>query len=99
MTQELKELYYKLETDCGALMEECPNEKAGKRVLACEYCRFEYLRKAIAKEILTAILEEFVFAYKSRNKDYQDGYEQALTDYDNKLKEFFKDRYGVEVEE
>lgn len=52
MDQENKELYYKLLNDCGALIEECPNEKAGKLVLACEYCRFEYLRKAIAKEIL-----------------------------------------------
>jgi hypothetical protein len=59
MTQEQKELYYKIMTDCGALIEDCPNEKAGKRVLACEYCRFEYLRKAIAKEILQDLYYEF----------------------------------------
>lgn len=51
MEQKDKELYYKLITDCESLIE-CPNKNAGKRLLACEYCRFEYLRKAIAKEIL-----------------------------------------------
>lgn len=57
LKKELKELYYKLETDCGALIPECPNKKAGKRVLSCEYCRYEYLRKELAKETL----ENFIF--------------------------------------
>lgn len=30
MDKEQKELYYKLETDCGALIEECPNKKSRK---------------------------------------------------------------------
>lgn len=60
MNQEQKELYYKLLNDCGALIEECPNEKAGKRVLACEYCRFEYLRKEVSKEALEQFICELV---------------------------------------
>jgi hypothetical protein len=52
MDQKQKKLYYKLMTDCGALIPECPNEKAGKRVLACEYCRCDYLVKHTAKEII-----------------------------------------------
>lgn len=59
MNKEEKELYYKLMTDCGALIEECPNEKAGKRVLACEYCRFEYARKSMLKNALKALYDEF----------------------------------------
>lgn len=55
MEQKNKELFYKLMTDCKNLIPECPNEKEGKRVLACEYCRFEYLRKAIAKEIFSKV--------------------------------------------
>lgn len=54
--------------------------------------------KDTAKEIFTAIVEEFVFSFRTKNEDYQNGYDQALTDYDNNLKKFFKERYGVEVE-
>jgi hypothetical protein len=58
MEQKNKEIYYKLMTDCKSLIN-CPNEKAGKRVLACEYCRFEYLRKYIAKEVYNLMAGEF----------------------------------------
>lgn len=54
--------------------------------------------KDTVKEIFTAIVEEFVFSFRTKNEDYQNGYDQALTDYDNNLKKFFKERYGVEVE-
>lgn len=54
--------------------------------------------KYTAKEIFTAIVEEFVFSFMTKNEDYKNGYDQALTDYDNNLKKFFKERYGVEVE-
>lgn len=47
LEENTKNLYYKLVANCRALIEECPNEKAGKRVIACEYCRFEYLRKEL----------------------------------------------------
>lgn len=48
MEQQWKEFYYKLMTDCKSLIE-CPNDKKGKRVIACEYCRFEHLRKEVIK--------------------------------------------------
>ena len=62
-----KELYYKLERDCGAIIKECPNEN--ERKLACEYCRYEYLRKTFIKEMYEFAkdfksMDEFLKAYK-----------------------------------
>lgn len=64
---------------------------------SCHWCR-QQAEKDTAKEMLTAIIEGFVFTFKTNNEDYKNGYDQALTDYDNNLKKFFKERYGVEVE-
>ena len=90
MKLELKELYYQLERDCGALIEDCPNEKAGKRVLACEYCRFEYLRKYVAQEAL----EQFICKIVNENivGTNDDLYDELLLAKDELLKE----KYGVE---
>ena len=60
--------------------------------------RLEQAVKDTAKEILYDIKYGFVFGYKEKNEVYQEGYDQALEDYDNKLEKLFKERYGVEVE-
>lgn len=62
-----KELYYKLERDCGSIIEHCPNEK--ERKIACEYCRYEYIRKNLIREIYEYAqkfesMEEFLKEYK-----------------------------------
>lgn len=98
MTQELKDLYYKFETDCEDLIPECPNEKAGKRVLACEYCRFEYLRKYIAKEIFEKLL-----GYMGSNQKFciVDDEHKTLIDCD-KLFEFVGklcEEHGIKLED
>lgn len=54
--------------------------------------------KDTAKEILTNAIEGFVFSFTAYNEDYRNGYDEAIDDYDNKLEEFIKERYGVEVE-
>lgn len=93
MTQELKELYYKLITDCGALIEDCPNEKAGKRVIACEYCMFDFLVKKTAEEIFEKLL-----GYMGTNQKFciVDDEHKTLIDCD-KLFEFVG-RLGEEYE-
>jgi hypothetical protein len=98
MTQEQKELYYKLMTDCGALIEDCPNEKAGKRVLACEYCMCDFLVKKTAKEIFEKLL-----GYMGSNQKFciVDDEHKTLIDCD-KLFEFvgrLGEEYGVKLED
>ena len=54
--------------------------------------------KDTAKEILTNALEGFVFNFTANNEDYRSGYDKAIDDYDEKLRKFVKERYGIEVE-
>ena len=61
LTQKNKEFYYNLLRDCGAVIEDCPNKE--KRTLACEYCRFEEVRKKTLNdvyELMTGELEPFI---------------------------------------
>lgn len=126
MDQKQKELYYKLMTDCQALIPECPNKKAGKLVLACEYCRFDFLVKHMEKkidELKTAnkiLTVELGNGKKPKIPDFMDGYKQAVKDTAkeilqgliekayvnecidltvNEVKAWFREDYGVEVEE
>ena len=54
--------------------------------------------KDTAKEIFKNIFESLVFGHPAPNEEYRNGYEQALYDYDEKLRKFAKECYGVEVE-
>lgn len=61
MTDENKEFYYNLMTDCKGVIADCPNKE--KRTLACEYCRFEEVRKKTLSEVyelMTGELEYFI---------------------------------------
>ena len=54
--------------------------------------------KDTAKEIFENATEGFVFNFVAESEDYKNGYDRAIDDYDDKLKDFIKERYGVEVE-
>lgn len=53
--------------------------------------------KDTSKEIFKDIFESLVFGHPAPNEEYRNGYEQALYDYDEKLRKFAKECYGVEV--
>ena len=54
--------------------------------------------KDTAKEIYENATEGFVFTFTAESGSYRNGYDKAIDDYDDKLKDFIKERYGVEVE-
>lgn len=103
MTEENKKLYYKLMNDCGDLIEDCPNEKAGKRVLACEYCRCDFLVKKTAKEILDELyhknyeIEVKIEDYELHEKAIEIVSKAMLKALNERIKSV-AERYGVEVE-
>ena len=63
----------------------------------CDKCKQQAV-KDTAKEILNDIITGFVFGWDADNEDYANGYSQALTAYDEKIKCYIKEKYGVEVE-
>ena len=67
-----------------------------ERDIFCEDCKSQAV-KDTAKEIFKDIFESLVFGHPAPNEEYRNGYEQALYDYDEKLRKFAKECYGVEV--
>ena len=53
-----KEFYYTLMTDCKKIIEKCPNSE--ERRLACEYCRFEQVRKKVVEDFAKFLLDKSV---------------------------------------
>ena len=107
LNQEVKELQTNMET--ANLENELSNiqtysymdiypcrQKQSNRIVAEHLIMKGYRKESdTAREILNDIITGFVFGWKADNEDYRNGYEQALTDYDEKIKNYIKEKYGV----
>ena len=83
-----KEFYFALMTNCKKVIEKCPNIE--ERRLACEYCRFEQVRKKAVEEYERKIEDgELV------SKDWHD--EQVLH-AENEIEELKKDYIELDLE-
>lgn len=86
---------YERKMDC----ETCPTEWCyAKECATMAFCNGYRKESDTAKEILTDIITGFVFGWKADNEDYRNGYCQALTDYDKKIKSYIKEKYGVDLD-
>ena len=84
-----------LQKQVDALKDERENMQA--EIMETEELRLQAVKDA-AKEIFNGIIENFVFVFIGASKDYEKGYMDALKDYDKQLRDFAKEKYGVEVE-
>ena len=83
-----KEFYFTLMTNCKKVIEKCPNIE--ERRLACEYCRFEQVRKKAVEEYERKLSDgELV------SKDWHD--EQVLH-AENEIEELKKDYIELDLE-
>lgn len=104
-----KAIEYAINNDCklnnGKSCGDCIFDNNGdwncQNILVATHLFGENYRKErdTAREILTDIITGFVFSWKADNEDYRNGYCQALTDYDEKIKSYIKEKYGVDLGE
>lgn len=92
LEKEDKEFYFSLMTNCEKVIEECPN-KDGRRI-ACEYCRFEQVRKKAVEEYERKLAEDEEFV-KRANEEIESL--KSKSSFKNSWKnKFFKAQEEVE---